>query len=69
MTSTKPESASMSIEEIAKNLNDAGIPPRFGDENSRLLIKMWRILGQGRPVTQEMTVTAAKEVGMSSKAA
>ena len=69
MTSTKSRSISMSVEEIAKNLNDAGIPPDFGDDNSRLLIKMWRILGQGRPVTPEMTAKVASEVGITFETA
>ena len=65
MTSTKPENISMSVAEIAKNLNDAGMPPEFGEDNSRILIKMWRVLGQGEPVTQEMTANAARESGIS----
>ena len=74
MTSTKSasensERTNMSVQEIAKNLNDAGILPEFGYENSRLLIKMWRTLGQGWPVTQEMTAKVAAEVGMSFEAA
>ena len=69
MTSTTSGSTSMSVEEIAKNLSDAGIPPDFGEDNSRFLIKMWRALGQGRPVTQEMTAEVASEVGISLAAA
>ena len=69
MTSTRSENISMSVAEIAKNLNDAGIPPEFGEENSRLLIKMWRVLGQGRSVTQDMTAKVTSEVGMSFEAA
>ncbi len=65
MTSTKSEKISMSVAEIVKNLNDAGIPPEFGEDNSRILIKMWRTLGRGEPVTQEMTVNAARELGIS----
>lgn len=64
MTSTRSENIKMSVAEIAKNLNDAGIPPEFGEENSRILIKMWRTLGQGGPVTQEMTAKAARELGI-----
>ena len=64
MTSTKSENISMSVAEIAKNLNDAGIPPEFGEENSRILIKMWRVLGQGLSVTQEVTAKAAQELGI-----
>jgi len=69
VTTIKSKNASPNIEEIAKNLKDAGIPPDFGDENSRLLVKMWRTLGQGQPVTQEMTAKVASEVGMSFEAA
>ncbi len=69
MTSTRSENISMSVAEIAKNLNDAGIPPEFGEENSRLLIKMWRVLGQGRPVTQDMTAQVTSGLGMSFEAA
>ncbi len=64
MTTIESKSESPSIEEIAKNLNDAGIPPEFGDDNSRLLIKMWRTLGQGHPVTQEMTAQIAEDLGI-----
>ena len=65
MTTRESGNRVLSIEEIAKNLNDAGIPPDFGDENSRILIKMWRTLAQGEPVTQEMTANVAAELGIS----
>ena len=65
MTTSESGNRVLSIEEIAKNLNDAGIPPDFGDENSRVLIKMWRTLGQGEPVTQEMTTNVASELEIS----
>ena len=65
MTTSESGNRVLSIEEIAKNLNDAGIPPDFGDENSRILIKMWRTLAQGEPVTQEMTANVAAELGIS----
>ena len=64
MTAIESKSESPSIEEIAKNLNDAGIPPDFGDDNSRLLIKMWRTLGQGQPVTREITAQIADGLGL-----
>ena len=64
MTAIESKSESPSIEEIAMNLNDAGIPPDFGDGNSRLLIKMWRTLGQGQPVTQQMTAQIAEGLGI-----
>ena len=64
ITSTRSENISMSVAEIARNPNDAGIPPVFGEENSRILIKMWRTLGQGGPVTQEMTAKADRELGI-----
>ena len=68
MTTIKSKNESPSIEEIAKNLKDAGIPPDFGDDNSRILIKMWRTLGQGEPATQKMTANAAAELGISFEA-
>ena len=69
MTSTKLENNRMSVAEIAKNLIDAGLPPDFGEDNSRFLIKMFRTLAQGEPVTQEMTAEAARESGISYEAA
>ena len=65
MTTRESGNRVLSIEEIAKNLNDAGIPPDFGDENSRILIKMWRTLAQGEPVIQEMTTNVAAELEIS----
>ena len=64
MSTIESKTESLGIEEIAKNLNDAGIPPDFGDDNSRLLIKMWRTLGQGQPVTHEMTAQIAEGLGI-----
>ncbi len=39
------------VDEIARNLGAAGIPPEFGVDNSRMLIKTWRKLALGNPVT------------------
>ncbi len=52
MTTENTKVVNSKVEEIAKNLNAAGIPPEFGVDNSRLLIKTWRKLAQGRPVTK-----------------
>ncbi len=39
------------IPEIAVQLNQAGIPPEFGPDHSRLLIRAWRTLAKGRPIS------------------
>ena len=39
------------IPEIAVQLNKAGIPPEFGPDHSRLLIRAWKRLAKGRPIS------------------
>ena len=39
--------------DIAKALREADIPPRFRPDESRLLIQIWRALGNGRAVSPE----------------
>jgi alkylmercury lyase len=39
--------------DIAKALREAEIPPRFRPDESRLLIQIWRALGDGRAVSPE----------------
>lgn len=55
----------LSVEEIAKNLNAAGIPPEFGADNSRLLIKTWRSLAQGQPITNSDLERISDELGIA----
>ena len=65
MTTTKSEQNRQPVEELAKNLNQAGIPPDFGPDNSRLLIKVWRSLAMGNPVTKEQIDQISVELGIS----
>jgi len=64
VTTSKSDQISLTVEEIAKNLNEAGIPPDFGPDNSRLLIKAWRTLANGNPVTKEQIDQIAAELGI-----
>jgi alkylmercury lyase len=52
------------LSKIASQLNDAGIPPRFEPHQSQLLIKVWRMVAQGVPVSQEQIALLASEINM-----
>ncbi len=39
------------ISEIARRLNEAGVPPEFDPDHSRLLIRAWRTLAKGQPIS------------------
>ena len=65
MNTLKPELISLTVEDLAKNLNQAGIPPDFVPDNSRLLIKVWRTLVNGNPVTKEQIVQISEELAIS----
>ena len=64
MSTTNTKIDMSKVEEIAKNLNAAGIPPEFGADNSRLLIKTWRKLAQGKPITKAEVVQIAQDLGI-----
>ena len=64
MTTVSSKNQSQGVEEIAENLNAAGIPPEFGPDNSRILLKTLRALAQGRPVTQTDLVQISEELGV-----
>ena len=69
MSTLESEQTKLTVEEIAKNLNKAGIPPDFGPDNSRLLIKVLRTLANGDPVTKEQIDQISVELGISADAA
>ncbi len=52
------------LSKIASLLNDAGIPPRFEPHQSQLLIKVWRMVANGVPVSQEQIALVASEINM-----
>ena len=62
MSTTSPKPRSFDIEEIAANLNAAGIPTEFGEDNSRLLIKTLRTLAQGKPITRTESVQISADL-------
>ena len=39
------------VSEVAGRLNRAGVPPEFGPDHSRVLIRAWRALARGRPIS------------------
>ncbi len=65
MSTISSKNQSLSAAEIAINLKAAGIPPDFGTDNSRLMIKMLRTLAQGRPVTRTEAVKISEELGIA----
>ncbi len=65
MNTLKSEQTNLTVDDIAKNLNQAGIPPDFGPDNSRLMIKVWRTLANGNPVTKEQIDQISAELGIS----
>ncbi len=52
------------LSKIASLLNDAGIPPRFEPHQSHLLIRIWRMVAKGEPVSQEQIGLVASEINM-----
>jgi len=50
------------LSKIASKLNDAGIPPRFEPHQSQLLIKVWRMVAKGEPISQEQIAVLASEM-------
>ena len=62
MSTISSKNQKLSVQEIAANLNAVGIPPDFGKDNSRLLIKTLRTLAHGKPVTKAEMVQISKEL-------
>ena len=69
MTTLKSKQDNPAVLEIAKNLKAAGIPPDFGPDNSRLLIKVWRALAKGQPVTKGQIDQISNELGIPAESA
>ncbi len=65
MSTFKSKSQNLSVEQISRNLNAAGIPPEFGEDNSRLLVKAWRTLAKGQPLTNSDIELISDEVGIA----
>lgn len=55
------------VAEIARKLNEAGIPPDFGPDHSQLLIQVWRLLAKGSPVTGEQVDRIITDLGIPAE--
>lgn len=55
--------------EIAEKLNEAGVPPKFEPDVSRLLIKVMRAVAEGHPVTGEQVSGLVAEIGIDEEKA
>ncbi len=54
----------ISTTDIARHLNDTGLPPDFGPEISRLQIRVWRELAKGKPITNAQADRLIAEAGV-----
>ena len=52
--------------EIAEKLNKSGVPPKFGPDVSKLLIRVMRKLSDGNPVTAEYISRFVDEIGIDT---
>ena len=53
------------VTEIARKWNGAGNALNFGPDNSRLLIRVWRTLAKGRPVSGELIDQIISDLGVN----
>ena len=53
------------VTEIARKWNGAGKALNFSRDNSRLLIRVWRTLAKGRPVSGEQTDQIISDLGVN----
>jgi len=65
MSSTNSKIQDLSVEKIVENLKAAGMPPDFGEDNSRLLIKTLKTLAQGEPIASSGVERISDELGIS----
>ena len=57
------------VNDIATNMNQAGVTPDFGPDNSRLLLRVWKALAKGRPLTSEREEKIVEELGIHRQTA
>ena len=67
MSSTNSKIQDLSVEKIVENLKAAGMPPDFGEDNSRLLIKTLKTLAQGEPIASSGVERISDELGISCR--
>ena len=52
------------VNKIADSMNQVGVPPDFGPDNSRLLLRVWKALARGRPITIEKVEKIVEDLGV-----
>ncbi|MCI0438954.1 MAG: alkylmercury lyase [Chloroflexi bacterium] len=57
------------LTELAARLNQAGVPPGFGHEESRLLVRVMKALAEGRPLASREIDAILQETGVGSQEA
>jgi len=56
------------LDELAEVFNKAGIPPQLSEEQSHVLIEIWRLVAKGKTIPPECTKEIASQHGMSANA-
>lgn len=54
------------VKEIADKLNEAGVPPAYDAEHSRLLLGVWREIARGTPVEEQTVDAIIADVGIEA---
>jgi len=55
------------LKELVEAFNKAGIPPQFSEEQSRVLIAIWRLVAKGKTIPPECIKEIASQHGMSAR--
>ena len=57
------------VNDIANNMSHAGVTPDFGADNSRLLLRVWKALAKGRPLSKERVDKIVEDLGVHPETA
>lgn len=63
-----PETQKHNLNELAEVFNEAGIPPRFSEKQSHVLIAIWRLVAKGKTIAPACIKEIASQHGMSVNA-
>lgn len=61
---TTSDSTKLEVSEIARRLNEVGVPPALDGWQAQLLIAVWRRLAQGTPISDDELTSLTKEAGV-----
>ena len=53
------------IAQLARKMNESGVPGDYDDDMLRLLSRMWKEIAKGKPVTQKRVDAIVKQLGIS----